>query len=136
MNNCSFYGRMTKDPDVRRANGKNGEFVIAGFSVAVKLPYSRESTFINVKALGKTAETIEKYFRKGSRIAFTAYYKEEKWKDKDGREKSMPVFYCERIEFVDTKAEAPATDATAPSRDNDYGFSNIPDGFDEELPFT
>ena len=66
MNKVCLIGNMTKDPELRMtANGKT----VCSFTIAVARSFDRDhSDFINCQAWGKTAEIIDQYCSKGSKI--------------------------------------------------------------------
>lgn len=71
MNNVQLLGRLTKDVDVRQANGG---ITVARFTIAVNRSFKntqgeREADFISCVAFRQTAELIARYFHKGSLIA-------------------------------------------------------------------
>lgn len=67
MNIVNLIGRLTKDPEV--SVGGSGK-TYCKFSLAVnRLGKDAGADFINCVAFGKTADLIEKYLKKGSRLA-------------------------------------------------------------------
>lgn len=70
MNNCTFLGRLTADPEVKvSGKGKEAKKFVT-FSIAVSRPYTKDKTdFINCIANGVRAKTISEYFKKGDRIS-------------------------------------------------------------------
>ena len=69
MNNVTIVGRLVRDPEVRYAQNDKAT-CFAKFSVAVNRSFksangSYEADFINCKAIGKTAEFVEKYKEDG-----------------------------------------------------------------------
>ena len=67
MNRVILMGRLTRDPDVRYTQEGT---CLAKFSLAVDRRKNGEQSadFISCVAFGKTAETIEKYVTKGTKI--------------------------------------------------------------------
>lgn len=135
MNQVILVGRLTKDPEIKYGN--NGA-TITRFSVAVDRRYSKEgeqsADFINCVSFGKTAEFIEKYFKKGNRIAIVGRIQTGSYKKQDGTTVYTTDVIVENVEFVESKNSSGGNAAQAPS--NDDGFMNIPDIPDEELPFN
>ena len=135
MNQVILVGRLTKDPEIKYGN--NGA-TITRFSVAVDRRYSKEgeqsADFINCVAFGKTAEFIEKYFKKGNRIAIVGRIQTGSYKKQDGTTVYTTDVIVENVEFVESKNSSGGNAAQASS--NDDGFMNIPDIPDEELPFN
>ena len=141
MNNVQLVGRFTRDPDIRYTNGGSS---IARFSLAVSRIYKQENgpeaDFISCVAFVKTAEFIEKYFRKGQRIGLTGRIQTGNYTKEDGTKVYTTDVIAERVEFVENRSDhgdgVPSGNAGGArgAADNDE-FMNIPDGLDEELPF-
>ncbi len=137
MNSVQLVGRFTRDPDIRYADSGTS---IARFTLAVDRAYKREEgpdvDFISCVAFGKTAEFIEKYFCKGKQIGATGRIQTGSYTNKDGVKVYTTDVVAERVEFVGSRTDT--TDAGSRKQEEaaaDGDFMNIPDGFDEELPF-
>lgn len=143
MNKVILVGRFTRDPEIRYSTGESAT-VTARFSLAVNRRFKNaegnyDADFINCVAFGKTAEFIEKYFKKGMAIGVTGRIQTGSYTNKDGQKVYATDVVVEETEFVESKGGNGANDNTAPSRtapSNGDGFMNIPDGIDEELPFN
>lgn len=144
MNKVELVGRLTRDPEVRYTTGENAN-AIARFSVAVNRRFKNaegnyDADFINCVAFGKTAEFIEKYFRKGMAIGLTGRIQTGSYTNKDGQKVYTTDVVVEETEFVESKnsggtsapSNAPANNNTSSNND----FMNIPDDISEELPFN
>lgn len=140
MNVCTFYGRISSDIEVRHTQGEK-PMAVANFSLAVnRRGKERESDFFRFTAFGKTAEVIEKYFKKGSRISINSHAQMNNYTDKDGNKRSSLTFIVDAIDFVDTKAESQQNASQAGSeqpvpKEPTDDFVNIPDSI-EDLPFS
>lgn len=136
MNQVILVGRLTKDPEIKYGN--NGA-TITRFSVAVDRRYSKEgeqsADFINCVSFGKTAEFIEKYFKKGNRIAIVGRIQTGSYKKQDGTTVYTTDVIVNDVEFVESKNSS-GGNAQSQAPSNDDGFMNIPDIPDEELPFN
>lgn len=137
MNKVVLVGRLTKDPEVRYAQNDNST-AIARFTVACDRKIKDSGAdFISCVAFGKTAEFLEKYFAKGSKIGLTGHIQTGNFTNKDGQKVYTTDVIVDEVEFVESKSaasnEAPAINEAAASSD---GFMNIPDGLDEDLPFN
>lgn len=114
MNSVALIGRLTRDPDVRFKE----DLAIARFTVAVTRPpmKGKEATsdFPSCVAFGKTAETIEKYFSKGSRIGIIGRIQTGSYTDKDGKKVYTTDVVVDHIDFLEKKAEEVTEDVTAP----------------------
>jgi len=134
MNSVQLVGRFTRDPEIRYTDGGAS---IARFSVAVDRRFAKEgeqsADFINIVAFGKTAEFIEKYFKKGNRIGIVGRIQTGSYKNKDGATVYTTDVIAENVEFVESKQNNQSAQGTAtPPAD----FMNIPDDIAEELPFN
>lgn len=137
MNSVQLVGRLTRDPEVRYTDGGS---TIARFSLAVDRRYKSENgptaDFPNCVAFGKTAEFIEKYFRKGMRMGCQGRIQTGSYTNKDGQKVYITDVVVESCEFVEAKASQQSeenNDGFGPADEN--GFMNIPADIDEELPF-
>ena len=93
-------------------------------------------------AFGKTADVINNYFRKGSRIAIECTaVKPDKYTNQNGQTVYPDIeFWVSNVDFIDTKAESQTsapTQAVAPQTkaDDFMKIPEIPDSQDE-LPFS
>lgn len=139
MNLIVLSGNLTKDPEIRYQGNSN--IPIARFTIAVQRSYKNadgkyEADFINCVAFNKTAEIIEKYFRKGSRIMVQGEWRTGKYKNKDGNTVYTNDCNVNKVEFVDKKPESkPQSTQPVPQPMPNDGFMQIPDGMDAEMPF-
>ena len=144
MNKVQLVGRLTRDPEIRYSQGENAT-ATARFSVAVNRRFKNsegnyDADFINCVAFGKSAEFVEKYFKKGMAIGLTGRIQTGSYTNKDGQKVYTTDVVVEETEFVESKG-ASSTDNSNASRptssvSNNSDFVNIPDGVDEELPFA
>ena len=83
MNNVNLIGRFGKDPETVTRKGSNGDFESLMSSIAVNSNEKKdESYWIDIHAMGKTAENIAKFFKKGDRIGIAGEL--TNYKDKNG----------------------------------------------------
>jgi len=95
--------------------------------------------WFTVKAFNKTGETLNEYFRKGSRIIIVGKLSQEKWVNQEGQKQSKVVIIADRVEFVDKKGEGGSSggsyssksgggpvDADEPMPGGEYGEEEIP----------
>ena len=142
MNKVILMGRLTRDPDVRYSNGENAT-AVARFSLAVDRRFKRDgdqnADFISCVAFGKTAEFIEKYFRKGMRMTLAGRIQTGSYTNKEGNKVYTTDGFVEECECAESKKASEENRDTGPVPNNapgSDGFMNIPDGIDEELPFN
>lgn len=125
---------------MRYSQGSNS-MAIASFTLAVDRKFKKDgeqsADFINCKAFGKTAEVIEKYVSKGTKIIVEGRWQTGSYKNKDGATVYTNDCMVESIEFCESRnaSQQSNNDRPQPMKDSD-GFMSIPDGIDEELPFA
>lgn len=149
MNKVILMGRLTRDPEIRYTQGEKST-CIANFSLAVDRRYKTDdqsADFINCVAFGKLGEHVEKYYHKGMKTALSGRIQTRSYTNKDDQKVYVTEVVVEEMEFAESKASqsqntgnrqsAYSAPAPAPADSGKYdGFMNIPDGIDEELPFT
>lgn len=153
MNRVVLMGRLTRDPEIRYSNGENA-LAIARFTLAVDRRFGRRdgeqnADFITCKAFGKSAEFAERYLRQGIKVAASGRIETGSYTNREGQKVYTTEVVLDEIEFAESKAandaarggmgggyqSAPAP-APSPMGAAGDGFMNIPDGIDEELPFS
>ena len=136
MNKFLAMGRLTKDPEVRYTQGQN-PMAIASFSLAVDRRFKKENEpsadFFNCTAFGKTAEFVEKYLKKGTKVVADGRMQNDNYKDKNGNMVYTMKYLIDTLEFAESKG----SETTEPVNDNPPspdGFMEIPADFGG-LPF-
>ena len=132
MNIIIERGRLVSDPEIRAT--EQG-LSIARFRMAVdRMKKEDGADFIPCVAFGKTAETIEKWFRKGNMITISGRVQTGSYTTKDGEKRATWEVVVERFDFEKAAAtSAPAARATGTGDD----FVKVPDDVtDDELPFN
>ena len=134
MNKCYFTGRMTKDIEIRYTQNNKA---VGRFSLAVDTGFgdNKKTGFFNFTAWEKTAETLEKYAGKGSKLLLECEAVQNQYEDKNGNKVNTVDFIVRNFEFCESKKDSQDNAQPAAPTDQD-GFMNIPDGIDEELPFN
>ena len=149
MNKVILVGRLTRDPEVRYSQGDSST-AVGRYTLAVDRRFKRDgeqtADFIGCVAFGRQAEFAEKYLRQGVKIAVTGRIQTGSYTNRDGVKVYTTDVVVEEQEFVESKANSGAnggfqpgpspSPSPAPSTDIGDGFMNIPDGIDEELPFS
>ena len=145
MNKVILMGRLTRDPEVRYGSGENST-AVARYTIAVDRRFKRDgeqsADFIGCVAFGRNAEFAEKYLRQGTKIVLTGRIQTGSYTNRDGQKDYTTDIVVEEQEFAESKAAAAGNGgqgnysraSSAPSDAN--GFMNIPDGIDDELPFS
>lgn len=134
MNKWCGTGRLTRDPEVRYTQGANA-MAVARFTLAVDRRFKREgeqsADFIQCVAFGKIAEHVQKYWFKGMKMGAIGRIQTGSYTGKDGKKVYTTDIIIEEVEFCESKG------SNSDRKQNDQldGFLDIPDGYDEELPF-
>ena len=139
MNFVVMIGRLTKDPMITYTNdGKS----ICKFGIAVDRRIKtgdQTADFFNVTTFGKTADFVEKWFRKGSPISLEGRIQTGSYTKQDGTKVYTTDIIAENVEFVPkTGDQRPEPTAETPEDMND-GFMKIPETAEglatEGMPF-
>lgn len=135
MNKVILMGRLTRDADVRQA----GETKVARYTLAVDRRFKREgeqtADFIGCVCFGKSAEFIEKYCRRGTKLVVEGRIQTGSYTNKDGVKVYTTDVMVEAQEFAESKGNSNTAESTAKPTASDE-FMEIPEGVIEELPFV
>ena len=129
MNNIVIHGRLTKDPVLGHfGDGKS----VVKFTVAVDRSYTdvngnKQADFFNCVAFNKQAETIDKYFKKGSGISVRGEMQNNRYTDKENNTKDFWQINVEKFDFELSKSEP------VQKNDVDIDFTEVSDI--DDLPF-
>lgn len=133
MNKVIEMGRLTRDPEISSSNSGT---TFARFSIAVDRRFKKEgepdADFFNCTAFGKTAEFIEKYLQKGTKVLVTGRLQNNNYTNKDGQKVYDVRIMVEEMEFAESKKDN--SQSTQDTQGTD--FLNVPEGLVEELPFS
>ena len=156
MNKVIMMGRLTRDPEVRYSQSRNGDqMAIARFSIAVDRKFSRNSQdgndtsadFFNCTAFGRLGEFVEKYLKQGPKVALTGRVQNDNYTNKNGEKVYSVQIIAEEIEFAESKAasqgggyqgggyQPAAGGEPAPRNASADDFMSIPEGIENDLPF-
>ena len=131
MNKVFLIGRLTRDPEIRgEGDKKSARFTLAvdKFSGAEK-----SADFIGCVAFRKSADLIERYVTKGTKLAIEGRISTGSYTNKDGKTVWTTDVVVDRTEFVE--ARRTAQEMAEKTSDEDLEFMSIPDTDDEALPF-
>ena len=139
MNKVVLMGRLTRDPDVRYSHGET-PLAIARYTLAVDRRFKRngeqDADFINCVAFGRTAEFAEKYLKQGTKMVVSGRIQTGSYTNRDGVKVYTTEVVIEEQDFAESNMGVPQPSAPQPSAAASDGFMNIPDGLEEELPFS
>lgn len=131
MNKVILMGRLVRDAEVRYSAGSNS-MAVARFTLAVDRRFKKDgepsADFISCVAFGKSAEFVEKYVKKGTKIVLDGHWQTGSFTNKDGQKVYTNDCVVDSMEFAESKKQETTTDD---------GFMNIPDNLEDEgLPFN
>lgn len=135
INKLIYQGRLTATPELKRTQSDvpNMEFTIAW---SEKYKEAETKCFLRCKAWRNAAEFISNYFKKGQEIVIEGHMVTEQWEDGEEK-KSRTICVVDKAHFCGSKADSvPSSANQASPVPGTDGFENIPDGIDEELPFS
>jgi single-strand DNA-binding protein len=108
FNKVLLMGNLTRDPELRYTPKGTA---VATIGVAVNRRWKDESgqqredtTFVDVDAFGRTAETIGQYLKKGRPIFIEGRLRYQTWEDKQsGQKRSKLSVVLENFQFMDSQ---------------------------------
>jgi single-strand DNA-binding protein len=121
-------GRLTRELELKSST--SGTSYLTN-SIACDRKYGEKKTdFYEIKAFGKTAEAMDKFLHKGSKIFVDGELQTDEYTDKNGIKKQTTSIVVSSWEFAEAKSESKE------SSESKNNFINIPDSIIEELPFA
>lgn len=133
MNNVTFLGRMTKDPEVRYTSSTN-PMAVSRITIAVDRKFAKENgtktDFFNCVTFGKLAEAQEKYYKKGMKIIVRGRMQNESY-EKDGKKVYYTELVVEECEIVESRKN---NEANSNNQSTTDGFTSL-ENQGEEIPF-
>jgi single-strand DNA-binding protein len=107
LNRVLLMGHLTKDVELRYTATN---VAVGNFTLAVNTKKGKEAKdevlFVDVVAIGKQAETISQYCKKGSAIFVEGRLRLQRWQDKNGNNKQRLDVVLQGFQFVSSaKAE-------------------------------
>ena len=136
LNKVMLIGNVTREPDIRVTAGGTK---VANFTIATNEKWKdrngqeqEHSEFTRVTIFGGTAEVVEKYVSKGTRLYVEGRLRTEKWQDRDGNDRYTTEVRAHSVILLDGGGIKPDPNDQHGVSDN-YGGS--PDLSDDDLPF-
>lgn len=136
MNVVNLVARLTRDPEKKTFDGGA---VKATTGVAVDryvkgAENDKETSFFELQAWGKTAETLCQHVKKGTAIGITGHLVQERWVNQTNqKEQSKVVIVMDRLHFLPAnkkKEEESSSSSSSTSSDLNSIFPT-----DDEIPF-
>jgi len=99
----------------------------------------KTSDFFPIVFYGKAAEIMLKYGRKGMRMNLVCQPKDDRYKDKDGKDRSVTQFRADEFEIISPRADsAPSGDSGTrrPAFEDDADMAEMEKDFgSDDIPF-
>ena len=130
INNVVLAGRVTKDIELKvTPTGKS----VCSFSLAVNRKFvqdgERQADFINCQLWGKSAETLEKYVKKGMMIGVEGRIQTRKYTNQQGQTVYVTEVVADSFSFLEKKQ---SNDQQQFNDFENYGGFEVND---DDLPF-
>ena len=130
INNVVLAGRVTKDIELKvTPTGKS----VCSFSLAVERKFvqngEKVTDFINCQLWGKSAETLEKYVKKGMMIGVEGRIQTRKYTNQQGQTVYVTEVVADSFSFLEKKQ---SNDQQQFNDFEDYGGFEVND---DDLPF-
>lgn len=100
MNQVFLIGRTTKDIDLRYSQNQTA---IARFSIAIYRGKDKGTDFINCTAFGRTAENMQKYVKKGDKVALRGHINTGSYTNKEGKKVYTTEIIADAVEFIEPR---------------------------------
>jgi len=146
MNKVVLVGRLTKDPELKFAQGTGT--AVTTFTVAVNRRFKREgqpeADFIPVVVFGKTAEATANYMSKGKLISVSGNIQTRTYDAKDGTKRYVTEVIADEVDFLEWGDKSSGKNNTnqggyngeSNAGSNDFGStSDITPIDDGDIPF-
>jgi single-strand DNA-binding protein len=151
-NKIILVGNLTRDPQMSYLPSQTP---VVEFGLAVNRNWKdrnsgerrEETCFIDCRAYGRTAETINQYMSKGRQILVEGRLQFDTWEGKDGTRRSKHRVFVENFQFLGGRGGSSEAGAAGSGRaassapepppppDDDFGPPVADDGGNEQIPF-
>ncbi|APC42705.1 single-stranded DNA-binding protein [Clostridium estertheticum] len=141
MNKVALVGRLTKDPELRFAQGTGT--AVCKFTIAVNRRFKKEgqpdADFLPVTVFNKQAEATANYMRKGSQVAIAGTIQTSNYMKDEVRVYKTEII-ADEVDFLDNKNKDNnsngGNNTGTNAGDNDFGsVSDVTPLDDSDIPF-
>ncbi|HBG4644507.1 TPA: single-stranded DNA-binding protein [Clostridioides difficile] len=139
MNQVVLVGRLTRDPELKYIPGTGT--AVASFTIAVDRNYinkegKRDTDFIPIEVIGKSAEYCANYITKGKRVALEGNIRVDNYQTQSGEKRIFTKVSTKSVQSLESKNKS-SNSYKESVQDGTIGLD--PQGFeiidDDELPF-
>ncbi len=150
INSVVLVGNLTRDAEIRFTPG--GAAAIR-FSIAqnrrkkVGETWQDEAMFFDVNMMGKSAESVHPFLKKGKQVAVQGELRQDRW-EQDGQSRSKVFVFAFSLQLLGGGAGQGSgstnsgstwqSDAPAPSSRQDASYESYPESsgqFEDDIPF-
>lgn len=104
MNTINLIGNICQDIELKQTT--TGKSVVT-FNLAVKRPFTANTTdFIPIVVWDKTAEFLNNYAGKGSKVAVSGKLTTRKYQDKSGSNRTVFEVVADTVDLLDSRNDA------------------------------
>ena len=149
VNKVILVGRLGRDPETRYTSGGQA---VCNFSLATDESYKdrngerqKRTEWHKIVVWGKTAETAQKYLKKGQEVYLEGRIQSREWTDKENQKRTSFEIVATDFRFIGSKSDsagsgmrsnaAAAGDFDAPSSAPMEHEPSGPEVTDEDIPF-
>lgn len=139
MNQVVLVGRLTRDPELKYIPGTGT--AVASFTIAVDRNYinkegKRDTDFIPIEVMGKSAEYCANYITKGKLVALEGNIRVDNYQTQSGEKRTFTKVSTKSVQSLESKSKS-SNSYKESVQDGTIGLD--PQGFeiidDDELPF-
>ncbi|MCC0697475.1 single-stranded DNA-binding protein [Clostridioides sp. ES-S-0048-02] len=138
MNQVVLVGRLTRDPELKYIPGTGT--AVASFTIAVDRNYinkdgKRNTDFIPIEVIGKSAEYCANYITKGKLVALEGNIRVDNYQTQSGEKRTFTKVSTKSVQSLESKSKS-SNSYKESVQDETIGLD--PQGFeiiDDELPF-
>ena len=144
MNQVVLVGRLTRDPELRYIPGTGtpgAYFTIAIDRYYVKKDGSKETDFIPVEVMGKSAEFCANYITKGRLVALQGSIRVDNYQTQSGEKRTFTKVSTRSVQALDSKNKSENSyRESSPAFEPSFEPQGLdPQGFqaidDDDIPF-
>ena len=141
FNKVYLMGNLTRDPEMRTTPTGTS---VCQFGMAVNRIYNNsngerqeETTFVDIEAWGRQAETISKYVNKGNPLFVEGRLKLDTWENNEGEKRSRLKVVLEVFEFISQRGEGGgfSNGSVADARPSSSTPTQKGEDIEEDVPF-
>ena len=141
MNKVVLVGRLTKDPEIKFAQGTGT--AVCTFTVAINRRFKKEgypeADFVPIVVFGKQGEATANYMTKGKLLSVSGSIQTRNYEAKDGTRRYVTEVIADEVDFLEwggKKEDGATENQKSDSKKNDFAKDNditpIDDG---DIPF-